>query len=85
MWFKFGLSHVLSIAYGAQTPDFIDFAIMAFLHGSNPPLPTKKGLQVTADPFVLHGKARVYWADADLPSDAFSHSEGHVLFFNCLV
>ena len=34
-------------------PDFIGFAMRTFLRGSNPSLPTNKGLQVTADPFVL--------------------------------
>lgn len=41
--------------------------------GSNPSLPTNKGLQETADPFVLPGKARVYWPDADLPAKKTNH------------
>ena len=43
-----------------EMPDFIGFAIRTFLRGSNPPLPTNKGLQETADPFVLLGNTRVY-------------------------
>ena len=49
-------------------PDFVGLVMRTILRGSNPSLPTNKGLQDTADPFVLPGKARVYWADADLPA-----------------
>lgn len=34
-------------------PDFVGLAMRTILRGSNPPLPTNKGLQETADPFVL--------------------------------
>ena len=36
-----------------EMPDFIGFAMRMFLRGSNPSLPTNKGLQETADPFVF--------------------------------
>ena len=36
-----------------EMPDFTGFAMRTFLRGSNPSLPTNKGLQETADPFVL--------------------------------
>ena len=36
-----------------EMPDFTGFAMRTFLRGLNPSLPTNKGLQDTADPFVL--------------------------------
>ena len=39
-------------------PDFTGFAMRTFLRGSNPSLSTNKGLQETADPFVLSAVPR---------------------------